>query len=79
MTDLLKRLEKGSGKHEDLNVIADICKQIAGRSFCALGDAASGPYPGAIKHFRAEFEAAVETPVDSVFDPAATTVFAKVN
>ncbi|MEY3407940.1 MAG: NADH-quinone oxidoreductase subunit, partial [Actinomycetota bacterium] len=79
MTDLLKRLEKGSGKSEDLNTIADICKQIAGRSFCALGDAAAGPYPGAIKHFRAEFEAAVETPVDSVFDPHASTVFAKVN
>jgi NADH-quinone oxidoreductase subunit F len=79
MTDLLKRLEKGAGKMEDLNVISDICKQIAGRSFCALGDAASGPYPGAIKHFRAEFEAAIETPVDSAFNPADTTVFAKVN
>jgi NADH-quinone oxidoreductase subunit F len=79
MTDLLKRLEKGSGKMEDLNVISDICKQIAGRSFCALGDAASSPYPGAMKYFQSEFEAAIDTPADSAFNPADTTVFAKVN
>ena len=78
MTELLKRLEHGKGKEEDLATISSICQQISGRSFCALGDAASGPYPGAIKYFRSEFENAVTTPVDTVFDPAATTVFSKV-
>ena len=79
ITDLLKRLEKGAGKMEDLQTIDELCRQIAGRSFCALGDAAATPFPGAMKHFRAEFEAAVTTPVHEVFNADASTVFAKAN
>ena len=79
ITDLLKRLEKGAGKMEDLQTIDELCRQIAGRSFCALGDAAATPFPGAMKHFRAEFEAAVTTPVHEAFNADASTVFAKAN
>jgi NADH-quinone oxidoreductase subunit F len=79
ITDLLKRLEKGAGKMEDLQTIDELCRQIAGRSFCALGDAASTPFPGAMKHFRQEFEAAVTTPVHEAFNADASTVFAKAN
>ncbi|MEY4322691.1 MAG: hypothetical protein RL410_472 [Actinomycetota bacterium] len=79
ITDLLKRLEKGQGKVEDLQTIDELCRQIAGRSFCALGDAASTPFPGAMKHFRSEFEAAVTTPVAEAFNFDASTVFVKAN
>lgn len=75
ITDLLKRLEKGQGKHEDLGTIEDLCRQIAGRSFCALGDAASTPFPAAMKYFREEFEAGVQTPAENDFNPALSTVF----
>ncbi len=79
ISGLLKRLEKGEGQETDLEKIDELCKQIMGRSFCALGDAASTPFPGAMKHFRTEFEAGVRTAADVAFDPTATTVFTKAN
>ena len=63
---------------EDLKKIDDLCKQIAGRSFCALGDAAATPFPGAMRFFEDEIKEAVTTPVDETFDPMASTVFEKV-
>jgi len=36
--------------------IQEICDQIDGRSFCALGDAAAWPVRAFIKNFRHEFE-----------------------
>jgi NADH-quinone oxidoreductase subunit F len=77
ISDILKRLEKGQGKMEDLGTIEDLCRQISGRSFCALGDAAATPFPAAMKYFREEFVAGIETPVDSAFDPQLSTVFVK--
>ena len=43
---------------EDLKKIDDLCKQIAGRSFCALGDAAATPFPGAMRFFEDEIKEA---------------------
>ena len=73
---LLKRLEAGQGAPEDLDTLSDLCSQIMGRSFCALGDAASMPYPGALKYFREEFVAGTRTPAAEAFDAAAATVYA---
>lgn len=75
ITGMLEKFEHGHGSNSELEVLVDACNQIAGRSFCALGDAASTPYPAALKYFRAEFEAATTTPVDEVFDPVASYVF----
>jgi NADH-quinone oxidoreductase subunit F len=79
ISGLLKRLEKGEGQETDLEKIDELCQQIMGRSFCALGDAAATPFPGAMKHFRTEFEDGVRTAADIAFDPAATTIFSKAN
>ena len=76
ISDLLHRLEQGEGTEADLDKIVEICAQIAGRSFCALGDAAATPFPAALKHFRDEFVQATTTPTDVSFDPVAATVFA---
>ena len=74
ISDLLHRLEAGHGKTEDLQLLDDLCRQLGGRSFCALGDAASTPFPAAMKYFRAEFEAGVHTAADDAFAPAAAFV-----
>ena len=74
--ELLHRLEAGHGKLEDLDTLDDICAQILGRSFCALGDAASTPFPAAMKYFRDEFVAGTHTAADDAFDPVASTVLA---
>jgi NADH-quinone oxidoreductase subunit F len=76
LTGTLRRFEHGQGRTVEVDDLADICSQIFGRSFCALGDAAATPYPAAIKYFRDEFVAATTTPVDEQFDPAAPYVFA---
>ena len=62
------------GNHDDK--LIDICEQIAGRSFCALGDAAATPFPAALKYFRDEFIQATSTPANVSYDPVAATVFA---
>jgi NADH-quinone oxidoreductase subunit F len=33
----------------------DVCDNILGRSFCALGDGAASPITSGIKYFRQEF------------------------
>ena len=55
MVGLLEKFEHGQGKHADLDLLHDISAQIAGRSFCALGDAAATPFPAAMKYFKDEF------------------------
>ncbi|MEJ5170588.1 MAG: NADH-quinone oxidoreductase subunit NuoF [Fimbriimonadales bacterium] len=53
---ILDRIRSGQGRPEDLQLLEDVCRQIDGRSFCGLGDAAAWPVAGALKVFRHEFE-----------------------
>jgi NADH-quinone oxidoreductase subunit F len=78
ITGVLERFEHGHGSAADMDLLIEVCGNIAGRSFCALGDAAATPYPAALKYFRDEFEAATRTPVDEAFPPAASYVFGEV-
>nr|MCU0299655.1 NADH-quinone oxidoreductase subunit F [Candidatus Nanopelagicales bacterium] len=67
------------GERPQLQILDDVCGQILGRSFCALGDAAATPFPAAMKYFADEFEAGTSTPSSAAFDPAASTVFSEVS
>ncbi len=40
--------------------LLDLCENIAGRTICALGDAAAWPVQGFLKHYRKEFEYHIE-------------------
>jgi NADH-quinone oxidoreductase subunit F len=53
---MVHRIENGKGTREDLDVLNDVADNIAGRTICALGDAAALPVKSFIKHFRSEFE-----------------------
>jgi ferredoxin len=53
---IMERLEHGQGSPSDLEKLLDICDNILGRSFCALGDGATSPVTSSIKYFREEFE-----------------------
>ncbi len=44
LDQLLERFEQGTAAETDIETVDEICKQIPGRSFCALGDAAATPY-----------------------------------
>jgi len=56
MYRILRRIEGGQGRAEDLDLLLDICRHIAGRSFCPLGDAAVGPVQSSVERFRDEYE-----------------------
>ncbi|WP_283744743.1 NADH-quinone oxidoreductase subunit NuoF [Sideroxydans sp. CL21] len=57
---IIHRIEHGEGRPEDLDLLLDLCGNIAGRTICALGDAAAWPVQGFLKHYRAEFEYHIE-------------------
>jgi NADH-quinone oxidoreductase subunit F len=76
LVGILTRLHEGRGRQEDLDLLLDICDNILGRSFCALGDGATSPVVSAIQYFREEFEAGLHTPASELFPPARSTVFA---
>ncbi|NQY51581.1 MAG: NADH-quinone oxidoreductase subunit NuoF, partial [Piscirickettsiaceae bacterium] len=52
---VIKRIEDGKGKQEDLDRLIDISDNIDGNTICAFGDAAAAPVVSFIKHFRQEF------------------------
>lgn len=59
MARITHRIASGEGKPEDLDKLNDIAGRIAGRTICALGDAAAMPVQSFLKYFRSEFENAI--------------------
>jgi NADH-quinone oxidoreductase subunit F len=57
---MVHRIEHGKGEPDDLDVLVSVADNIAGRTICALGDAAALPVKSFIKHFRHEFEHHIE-------------------
>jgi NADH-quinone oxidoreductase subunit F len=53
---VIKRIEDGQGRQEDLDRLVDVANNINGNTICALGDAAAAPVISFIKHFRDEFQ-----------------------
>ncbi|MCB1752753.1 MAG: NADH-quinone oxidoreductase subunit NuoF [Gammaproteobacteria bacterium] len=53
---VVHRIETGRGRPEDLALLDDMTTKIAGRTICALGDAAAMPVQGMLRHFRDEFK-----------------------
>jgi NADH-quinone oxidoreductase subunit F len=75
LVQVLRNLENGKGTEEDLAKLLDICDNILGRAFCALGDGAVSPIQSSIQFFRDEY-------IDHLrhggcpFDPAHSTAWA---
>jgi len=53
---ILERFHAGLGRAEDIDIIADLAKNMLGRTFCPLGDAAAMPTISIMKKWRGEFE-----------------------
>jgi len=56
MMRILERMVRGCAMKSEIDLLFEISKQIEGYTICALGDAASWPVQGLIKHFRSEIE-----------------------
>jgi NADH-quinone oxidoreductase subunit F len=56
----VRRIEAGGGREEDLPLLLDICDNILGRSFCALGDGATSCIASSLKYFRDDYVAHIQ-------------------
>ena len=74
LVQILRDLESGVGTEADLEKLLDLCDNIMGRSFCALGDGATSPITSSIKYFRDEYIAHL-TNGGCPFDPVQSTLF----
>ena len=75
LVQTLERLERGDGTEADLDQLVDLCDNILGRSFCALGDGATAPITSSIQYFRDEYLAHLSGG-GCPFDREAATLFA---
>jgi NADH-quinone oxidoreductase subunit F len=53
---ILTRFHEGAGTRSDIDLIGDLSKNMLGRTFCPLGDAAALPTISIVEKFREEFE-----------------------
>jgi NADH-quinone oxidoreductase subunit F len=53
---MLERFHAGLGRSEDIDLISELAKNMLGRTFCPLGDAAAMPTISIVQKFRSEFE-----------------------
>lgn len=60
MWRMMRRIENGEGRADDLDLLDNVAENIMGRTICALGDAAAMPVRGFLKHYREEFAYHIE-------------------
>lgn len=53
---VVRRIEHGLGRPEDLALLDQVAARMEGRTICALGDAAAMPVRSFVKQFRDEFQ-----------------------
>ena len=53
---VLERFHAGFGRPEDIDLVGDLAKNMLGRTFCPLGDAAALPTISIVQKWRNEFE-----------------------
>jgi len=57
---IMERIENGRGREEDIDLLLDVCTNIAGKTVCPMGDAAVVPIMSTIEKFRDEYEYHIE-------------------
>jgi NADH-quinone oxidoreductase subunit F len=72
---MLVRFHDGGGTREDIDLMGDISKNMLGRTFCPLGDAAALPTISIVQKFREDFEEHLNGKT-CPFEPAARMVMA---
>ncbi|UCG55537.1 MAG: NADH-quinone oxidoreductase subunit NuoF [Dehalococcoidia bacterium] len=56
MLDILTSICSGEGKHDDINLLLDLGKQVKAGALCGLGQTAPNPVLTTIRYFRDEYE-----------------------
>jgi NADH-quinone oxidoreductase subunit F len=60
LVQTMRRIVNGRGRAADLETLADLCQNIAGRTVCAFGDAEIAPILSTLKYWRHEYEQLIE-------------------
>ncbi|HTN44389.1 MAG TPA: NADH-quinone oxidoreductase subunit NuoF [Nitrospiria bacterium] len=56
LVQMMRRIEHGHGRTEDLDHLVRICNNIGGKTVCAFGDAEIAPILSTLRHWRSEYE-----------------------
>jgi len=56
LLQILERLEHGQGRAGDIDLLADVCDNIGGKTLCPFGDAAVTPVTSTLARFGEEYE-----------------------
>lgn len=56
LVQMMRRIEGGQGREEDLDELVRICGGIVGKTVCAFGDAEVAPILSTLQHWRSEYE-----------------------
>jgi NADH-quinone oxidoreductase subunit F len=56
LRNILERIESGTGRKGDIELLQDVAESISGKTFCPLGDGAAGVVLSFLKVFGDEFE-----------------------
>ena len=56
MEKIVRRIERGAGEPQDLDILLDVAGKMEGQTICAFSDAAAWPVQGLLRHFRDDFE-----------------------
>ncbi|MBW8065592.1 MAG: NADH-quinone oxidoreductase subunit F, partial [Nitrospira sp.] len=60
LVQTLRRIMAKRGRHEDLDTLTELCKNIVGRTICAFGDAEVAPILSTLQYWRHEYEELIE-------------------
>ena len=55
LVQTMRRIIAKRGRMQDLETLSDLCKNIAGRTVCAFGDAEVAPIMSTLQHWRQEY------------------------
>jgi len=55
LVQTMRRIVAKQGRSQDLETLTDLCKNIAGRTVCAFGDAEVAPIMSTLDHWRSEY------------------------
>ncbi len=60
LVQTMRRILAKRGRADDLDTLTDLCKNIAGRTVCAFGDAEVAPIMSTLQYWRHEYEELIE-------------------
>ena len=56
MWRILERMARGEASKDEVDMLLDVTKQIAGHTICAFGEGSAWPVQGLLRHFKKEVE-----------------------